>query len=132
MRRTDHGRGRKRVEFLGQTALCESECVPKGGALRTEAVCVVFSFQYYKQLSLEAGKACSGRADQFLCVTSVFRQFFINDDERDLLFLTLTAVELYSPLMTMSVRCSELCRPFISQLSLSLFPFPRDRPTRLN
>ena len=55
MRRTDHGRGRKRVEVLGQTALCESEGVPKGEALRTEAVCGVFSFQYYKQLAILGG-----------------------------------------------------------------------------
>ena len=122
MRRTDHGR--KRVEFLGQTALCESEGVPKGGALRTEAVCGVFSFKYYKQLSLEAGKACSGRADQFLCVTSVFHPFFINDDERDLLLLTPSAVAL--PLSTMSIPYSSANFP------LPLFPFPRDLPTRLN
>ena len=108
MRRTDHGRGRKRVVFLGQAALCESEGVPKGGALRTEAVFGVFSFKYYKQLSLEAGKACSGRADQFLCVTSVFHQFFINDDERDLLLLTPSAVAL--PL-------NNVYPLFISQLS---------------
>ena len=106
MRRTDHGR--KRVEFLGQTALCESEGVPKGEALRTEAVCGVFPFKYYKQLSLEAGKACSGRADQFLCVTSVFHPFFINDDERDLLLLTPSAVAL--PL-------NNVYPLFISQLS---------------
>ena len=122
MRRTDHGR--KRVEFLGQTALCESEGVPKGGALRTEAVCGVFSFKYYKQLSLEAGKACSARADQFHCVTRVFHPFFINDDERDLLLLTPSAVAL--PLSTMSIPYSSANFPLL------LFPSPRDLPTRLN
>ena len=81
----------RRVELLGQTAPRQSRGVPKGRAGQMgEAVSVVFSFQYYKQQSLEAGKECSSRADQFLYVTCVFHHFFINDDERDVLLLTLS------------------------------------------